>query len=115
MRKRVLENSALDYQVLDSGCCGMAGAFGYEKGERSAAHDNRSAQRNLRRHRMKGRFVGSAPRNVVARPTTIVPHSGTHGIIELARLATAAVAARHDSSGAPDDSGSGNRRRSATA
>jgi hypothetical protein len=24
----------LDYQVLDSGCCGMAGAFGFEAGER---------------------------------------------------------------------------------
>ena len=22
----------LDYRILDSGCCGMAGSFGYEKG-----------------------------------------------------------------------------------
>jgi Fe-S oxidoreductase len=24
----------LDFAVLDSGCCGLAGSFGYEKGER---------------------------------------------------------------------------------
>ena len=28
----MLKKSGLDYQVLDSGCCGMAGYFGYEKG-----------------------------------------------------------------------------------
>jgi Fe-S oxidoreductase len=27
----VMKKMGLDYQVLDSGCCGMAGAFGYEK------------------------------------------------------------------------------------
>ncbi|MGI8968821.1 MAG: FAD-binding and (Fe-S)-binding domain-containing protein [Chloroflexota bacterium] len=27
----VLEKMGLDYQVLDSGCCGMAGAFGFER------------------------------------------------------------------------------------
>lgn len=26
----VLQKTGLDYQILDSGCCGMAGAFGYE-------------------------------------------------------------------------------------
>jgi Fe-S oxidoreductase len=26
-----MEKMGLDYQVLDSGCCGMAGSFGYEK------------------------------------------------------------------------------------
>jgi Fe-S oxidoreductase len=26
----VLKKTGLDYQILDSGCCGMAGAFGYE-------------------------------------------------------------------------------------
>ena len=29
----LLKKLALDYHVLDSGCCGMAGAFGYEGGE----------------------------------------------------------------------------------
>ncbi len=29
--EQVLSASGLDYQVLDSGCCGMAGAFGYER------------------------------------------------------------------------------------
>jgi FAD/FMN-containing dehydrogenase/Fe-S oxidoreductase len=29
----VLDKLHLDYDVLDSGCCGMAGAFGFEKGE----------------------------------------------------------------------------------
>lgn len=29
----VLQRVGLDVDVLDSGCCGMAGAFGYEKGE----------------------------------------------------------------------------------
>jgi Fe-S oxidoreductase len=31
--RTVLDAASLDYHVLDSGCCGMAGAFGYEKGE----------------------------------------------------------------------------------
>jgi Fe-S oxidoreductase len=29
----VLDAVRLDYSVLDSGCCGMAGAFGFERGE----------------------------------------------------------------------------------
>ncbi len=29
----ILTKLGLDYQVLDSGCCGMAGAFGFERGE----------------------------------------------------------------------------------
>ncbi len=31
--KKVLHNMELDLEVLDAGCCGMAGYFGYEKGE----------------------------------------------------------------------------------
>jgi FAD/FMN-containing dehydrogenase/Fe-S oxidoreductase len=31
--KRALEQLGLDCEVLDSGCCGMAGAFGFERGE----------------------------------------------------------------------------------
>jgi Fe-S oxidoreductase len=30
----LLERMGLDLELLDSGCCGMAGSFGYEKGER---------------------------------------------------------------------------------
>lgn len=29
--KTVLDKLKLDYQLLNSGCCGMAGAFGFEK------------------------------------------------------------------------------------
>ncbi len=29
----VLKKTGLDYNVLDSGCCGLAGGFGYQKGE----------------------------------------------------------------------------------
>ncbi len=29
--KKILDKTGLDYQVLDSGCCGMAGSFGFEK------------------------------------------------------------------------------------
>jgi Fe-S oxidoreductase len=29
----LLKKLGLDYTVLDSGCCGMAGAFGFEKGD----------------------------------------------------------------------------------
>ncbi|HYX49436.1 MAG TPA: FAD-linked oxidase C-terminal domain-containing protein, partial [Ktedonobacteraceae bacterium] len=29
--EKILSKLGLDYQVLDSGCCGMAGAFGFEK------------------------------------------------------------------------------------
>jgi Fe-S oxidoreductase len=31
--QKVLERLGLDYELLDSGCCGMAGSWGYEKGE----------------------------------------------------------------------------------
>jgi Fe-S oxidoreductase len=31
--QKVLEKLGLDYELLDSGCCGMAGSWGYEKGE----------------------------------------------------------------------------------
>jgi FAD/FMN-containing dehydrogenase/Fe-S oxidoreductase len=31
--KEVFKKMGLDYHMLDSGCCGMAGYFGYEKGE----------------------------------------------------------------------------------
>jgi Fe-S oxidoreductase len=31
--EEMLQRAGLDYTVLDSGCCGMAGAFGFEKGE----------------------------------------------------------------------------------
>jgi Fe-S oxidoreductase len=31
--KEILKKTGLDYTILDSGCCGMAGYFGYEKGE----------------------------------------------------------------------------------
>ena len=30
--RSLFERTGLDYTVLDSGCCGMAGAFGYERG-----------------------------------------------------------------------------------
>jgi Fe-S oxidoreductase/FAD/FMN-containing dehydrogenase len=32
--RAVLDRLGLDYEVLDTGCCGMAGSFGYEAGER---------------------------------------------------------------------------------
>lgn len=32
--RRVMERAGLDLEVLDEGCCGMAGAFGFERGER---------------------------------------------------------------------------------
>ncbi|HEX6200366.1 MAG TPA: FAD-linked oxidase C-terminal domain-containing protein, partial [Thermoanaerobaculia bacterium] len=32
--EKVLDRLGLDYRVLDSGCCGMAGAFGYEAGDK---------------------------------------------------------------------------------
>ena len=31
--RKVLEKLGLDFELLDSGCCGMAGAFGFEEGE----------------------------------------------------------------------------------
>jgi Fe-S oxidoreductase len=30
----VLGRLGLDYELLDDGCCGLAGSFGYERGER---------------------------------------------------------------------------------
>lgn len=32
--REVLDRMGLDYEVLDTGCCGLAGSFGYEHGER---------------------------------------------------------------------------------
>jgi FAD/FMN-containing dehydrogenase/Fe-S oxidoreductase len=32
--RAVLERIGLDYEVLETGCCGLAGSFGYERGER---------------------------------------------------------------------------------
>ena len=32
--KNELERLGLDYEVLDSGCCGLAGSFGFEAGEK---------------------------------------------------------------------------------
>ncbi len=32
--RAVLDRIGLDYEVLDTGCCGLAGSFGYERGER---------------------------------------------------------------------------------
>lgn len=31
---QLLQKMGVDFQLLDSGCCGMAGSFGFEKGER---------------------------------------------------------------------------------
>jgi FAD/FMN-containing dehydrogenase/Fe-S oxidoreductase len=31
--QRLLKNMGVDFKLLDSGCCGMAGGFGYEKGD----------------------------------------------------------------------------------
>jgi Fe-S oxidoreductase len=30
--KKLLKKTGLDFEILDSGCCGLAGGFGYEKG-----------------------------------------------------------------------------------
>jgi FAD/FMN-containing dehydrogenase/Fe-S oxidoreductase len=32
-QKALFDAAGVDYTILDSGCCGMAGAFGYEKGD----------------------------------------------------------------------------------
>jgi FAD/FMN-containing dehydrogenase/Fe-S oxidoreductase len=32
--QQILDRLGLDYEVLDTGCCGLAGSFGYERGER---------------------------------------------------------------------------------
>ncbi len=32
--RQILDRLGLDYEVLDTGCCGLAGSFGYERGER---------------------------------------------------------------------------------
>jgi Fe-S oxidoreductase len=32
--QRVLEQLGLDFEVLDSGCCGLAGSFGFEAGDK---------------------------------------------------------------------------------
>jgi Fe-S oxidoreductase len=31
--REVLDRMGLDYEILDTGCCGLAGSFGYEAGE----------------------------------------------------------------------------------
>jgi Fe-S oxidoreductase len=36
--EKVLSKLGLDFQVLDSGCCGMAGSFGFEKEHYAVSH-----------------------------------------------------------------------------
>ena len=31
--EQILTQLGLDYTILDSGCCGMAGSFGFERGD----------------------------------------------------------------------------------
>jgi FAD/FMN-containing dehydrogenase/Fe-S oxidoreductase len=45
--RRVLERLGLDYEVLDTGCCGLAGSFGYEAGERYEVSVKAGEQRLL--------------------------------------------------------------------
>ncbi len=35
--KKLLDRTGLDYEVLDSGCCGLAGSFGFEAGHYEVA------------------------------------------------------------------------------
>ena len=35
--KKLLDKTGLDYEVLDSGCCGLAGSFGFEAGHYDVA------------------------------------------------------------------------------
>ena len=44
--RRVLTSLGLDYEFIDGGCCGMAGAFGFEAGERYEV-SQRCAERAL--------------------------------------------------------------------
>jgi Fe-S oxidoreductase len=32
--QKILEGLGLEYEILDSGCCGMAGSFGFEAGQK---------------------------------------------------------------------------------
>jgi Fe-S oxidoreductase len=32
--RQIFDRLGLDYEVLEAGCCGLAGSFGYERGER---------------------------------------------------------------------------------
>ena len=51
--EKILTRLGLDYDVLDSGCCGMAGAFGFERGDHYdvsiKARRARAAARRARR------------------------------------------------------------------
>ena len=42
--RRVLARAGLDYEILDSGCCGMAGAFGFEAEHYDLSHAGRRAR-----------------------------------------------------------------------
>ena len=35
--KKLLEKTGLNYEILDSGCCGLAGSFGFEAGHYDVA------------------------------------------------------------------------------
>src|SRR5207237_9992163 len=32
--QKLMDTLGLEYEVLDAGCCGMAGSFGFEKGDK---------------------------------------------------------------------------------
>jgi FAD/FMN-containing dehydrogenase/Fe-S oxidoreductase len=86
--RAVLSRLELDYEVLDSGCCGMAGAFGFEQGHQavSVACAERRLLPAARRAHDEGTLVitsGYSCREQVAQLTGLRPVH-THEVLRAA-------------------------------
>jgi Fe-S oxidoreductase len=110
---RVLERLGLDVEVLDSGCCGLAGSFGYEAGEPydvSMKAGERVLLPAVREADPRTMIVtdGFSCRSQIA-------HGTDRGAMHLAQVAQAALRARDDGGpyperAAPRIDGAGGRR-----
>jgi FAD/FMN-containing dehydrogenase/Fe-S oxidoreductase len=78
---RVLANSGFDVKVLDLGCCGLAGSFGFEK-------DHDEVSRLIARDR----FVPGIVRGVLDGPVILDGFSCQLQAVELTNLATTSTA-----------------------
>jgi len=72
--ERLLKTLGLDYAIVDSGCCGMAGAFGFERGDHYAVSIACGERRLL-------------PQVRAADPTTLIVSDGFSCREQIAQLA----------------------------
>jgi hypothetical protein len=87
--RKVLERLGLDYEVLDTGCCGLAGSFGYEAGDRYEVSVKAGEQVLLPRVR------GASPHTLIVTDGfschSQIEHGSERGALHLAQLVQMAM------------------------